>query len=99
MAMIAEILYCWAKYENWRERRRQRKAMHGYEAASQDMVYFRPVEHNDMGSIKKLEVRFWLPVNLSGMPAQWRQPAVTPDPNLGQLHLTSWCCIVYSALA
>ena len=54
--MIAEILYCWAKYENWRERRRQRKAMQGYEAASQDLVYFRPVEQNDLASIKKQEV-------------------------------------------
>lgn len=70
MAMVAEILYCWAKYENWRERRRQRKAMQGYEAASQNLVYFRPVEQNDLGSIKKLEVKFWLPANLGDMPAQ-----------------------------
>ena len=30
--------------------------MQGYEAASQDLVYFRPVEQNDLASIKKLEV-------------------------------------------
>ena len=38
--------------------------MQGYEAASQDLVYFRPVEQNDMDGIKKLEVGFWLSVNL-----------------------------------
>ena len=56
MAMIAEILYCWAKFENWRDRKRQRKDMHNYTAASQDLIYFRPVDLRDLHRIKKLEV-------------------------------------------
>ena len=57
MAMIAEVLYCWAKYVNWRERRRLVRGMQDYKTASQDLVYFRPVHADDLDRIKKLEVR------------------------------------------
>ena len=56
MATIAEILYVWAKFVNWRERRKQRKEMEGYEAVPQDLIFFRPVEQHDLSRIKKLEV-------------------------------------------
>ncbi len=57
MATIAEILYVWAKFVNWRERRRQKKDMADYEAIPQDLIYFRPVEQTDLNRIKKLEVK------------------------------------------
>ena len=56
MATIAEILYVWAKFVNWRDRRKQRKEMEGYEAVPQDLIFFRPVEQHDLSRIKKLEV-------------------------------------------
>lgn len=58
MATIAEILYVWAKFLNWRERRRkQKKEMAGYQVIPEDLIFFRPVEPTDLSRIKKLEVR------------------------------------------
>ncbi len=56
MATIAEILYVWAKLVNWRERRKQKKEMEGYQAVPEDLIFFRPVEPTDLNLIKKLEV-------------------------------------------
>ncbi|KAL0042704.1 hypothetical protein WJX79_008208 [Trebouxia sp. C0005] len=56
MATIAEILYVWAKFLNWRERRRkQKKEMAGYQVIPEDLIFFRPVEPTDLSRIKKLE--------------------------------------------
>ena len=56
MAAIAEILYVWAKLVNWRERRKQKKEMQGYQVIPEDLIFFRPVEPTDLSRIKKLEV-------------------------------------------
>jgi len=56
MATIAEILYVWAKFVNWRERRKQKKEMAGYQVIPEDLIFFRPVEATDLSRIKKLEV-------------------------------------------
>ena len=56
MATIAEILYVWAKFVNWRERRKQKKEMAGYQEIPEDLIFFRPVDSADLSRIKKLEV-------------------------------------------
>ena len=56
MATIAEILYVWAKFVNWRERRKHKKEMAGYQVIPEDLIFFRPVGSADLSRIKKLEV-------------------------------------------